>query len=191
MVSAPICGYINGSPPQMETTGAPHSSTAARHSSSGTRSAIVSSYSRMRPQPVQVRLQACSGSSISTIGKRLPIIGCGWCFSPAFGGRMRNGLAALASPASFFCHSGRGRILFLKMYPARPAVIESGNFIACLSRWLGSSRTKTARVAGNSLCIGGSSNRIPWGNRCPWPVPLPSFHPRAGSLKDTRCRGAR
>jgi len=25
-------------------------------------------YSRMRPQPVQVRLQACNGSSISTSG---------------------------------------------------------------------------------------------------------------------------
>src|SRR5438045_6419256 len=68
--SSPIWGYIIGSPPQIETIGAPHSSTAARHSSSGTRSVIVDSYSRMRPQPVQVRLQACSGSSISTSGKR-------------------------------------------------------------------------------------------------------------------------
>ena len=31
---------------------------------------MVCEYSRMRPQPVQVRLQACSGSSISTSGKR-------------------------------------------------------------------------------------------------------------------------
>ena len=31
----------------------------------------VCEYSRMRPQPVQVRLQACSGSSISTSGKAL------------------------------------------------------------------------------------------------------------------------
>ena len=38
---------------------------------------MVDSYSRMRPQPVQVRLQACSGSSISTSGNRLLIIGCG------------------------------------------------------------------------------------------------------------------
>ncbi len=60
-----------GSPPQIETMGAPHSSTAARHSSSGTRSLMVDSYSRMRPQPVQVRLQAWSGSSIITMGKRL------------------------------------------------------------------------------------------------------------------------
>ena len=129
--SSPICGYIRGSPPQIETTGAPHSSTASRHSSSGTRSVMVDSYSRMRPQPVQVRLQACSGSSISTMGKRLPIMGCGWRFSPVLGGRMRNGLDAdAASGAAFFCHSGRGRILFLKMYPARPAVMAIGNFIS-------------------------------------------------------------
>src|SRR5215470_10512471 len=127
--SSPICGYIIGSPPQMETTGAPHSSTAARHSSSGTRSVIVDSYSRMRPQPVHVRLQACSGSSISTIGKRLLIIGCGFRFSPVFDERMRNGLDASGDAATVFCHSGRGRILFLKMYPARLAVIESGNLI--------------------------------------------------------------
>src|SRR4029077_6621315 len=66
--SSPICGYIMGSPPQIDTMGAPHSSTAARHSSSGILSLIVDLYSRMRPQPVHVRLQACSGSSISTIG---------------------------------------------------------------------------------------------------------------------------
>ena len=87
------------------------------------------SYSRMRPQPVQVRLQACSGSSISTIGKRLLIMGCGWRFSPVLAGRMRNGLAASGAGATVFCHSGRGRILFLKMYPAMPAVIAKGNFI--------------------------------------------------------------
>ena len=38
---------------------------------------MVDSYSRIRPQPVQVRLQVCSGSSISTSGKRLLIMGCG------------------------------------------------------------------------------------------------------------------
>src|SRR5215831_1682002 len=90
---------------------------------------MVLSYSRMRPQPVQVRLQACSGSSISTIGKRLLIIGCGLRFSPVFGGRMRNGFDASADVATVFCHSGFGFILFLKMYLARSAVIEIGNFI--------------------------------------------------------------
>src|SRR5271156_1832845 len=57
-----------GSPPQSETIGAPHSSTAFRHSSTVNISLIVDLYSRMRPQPVHVRLQACSGSSIITSG---------------------------------------------------------------------------------------------------------------------------
>src|SRR5690348_5293850 len=52
----------------MLTIGAPHSSTLARHSSTVSLSLIVLTYSRMRPQPVHVRLQACSGSSISTSG---------------------------------------------------------------------------------------------------------------------------
>src|SRR4249919_1354233 len=54
----------------MLTHGAPHSSTAARHSSTVSLSLIVLAYSRIRPQPVQVRLQACNGSSISTSGNR-------------------------------------------------------------------------------------------------------------------------
>src|SRR5437879_13896928 len=57
-----------GSPPQMETTGAPHSSDAARHCSTVIISLIVDLYSRIRPHPVHVRLQACKGSSIITIG---------------------------------------------------------------------------------------------------------------------------
>src|SRR5713226_5219327 len=57
-----------GSPPQIETMGAPHSSAAATHCSTLIISLIVLLYSRMRPQPVQVRLQACSGSSIMTRG---------------------------------------------------------------------------------------------------------------------------
>src|ERR1700757_2564889 len=61
---------MSGSPPQILTIGAPHSSTEARHSSTVSFSLIVCTYSRMRPQPVQVRLQACSGSSISTSGNR-------------------------------------------------------------------------------------------------------------------------
>ena len=157
--SSPICGYIMGSPPQMETMGAPHSSTAARHSSSGTRSVMVDSYSRMRPQPVQVRLQACSGSSISTMrealadhGMRLALARRSWAAGCGTGWRRP------ASRTAFFCHSGRGRILFLKMYPARPAVMRKWKFhsLVC-SSWLGSSRTKTARAAGSSPCTGGSS----------------------------------
>src|SRR5580692_9960897 len=51
----------------METIGASHSNAAARHFSNGTMSLRLVEYSRMRPQPVQVRLQVCSGSSCSTI----------------------------------------------------------------------------------------------------------------------------
>src|ERR1700747_3591956 len=57
-----------GSPPQMETMGAPQSSTAFKHCSTVSISLIVDLYSRMRPQPVQVRLQAWSGSSIMVNG---------------------------------------------------------------------------------------------------------------------------
>src|SRR5580704_2856785 len=52
----------------METIGAPQSSTAFRHSSTVSISLIVDLYSRMRPQPVQVRLHAWSGSSIIVRG---------------------------------------------------------------------------------------------------------------------------
>src|SRR5271170_4364261 len=57
-----------GSPPQMETIGAPQSSSAARHCSTVNVSLIVGLYSRMRPQPVHVRLHACNGSIIITKG---------------------------------------------------------------------------------------------------------------------------
>ncbi len=117
--AAPISGYSSGSPPQIETMGASHSSTALRHCSSERRSRMLDSYSRMRPQPVQVRLQACSGSSIITSGKRLLIMGCG-LRSPLGRGNLRvddaEGIALIVLlTARFFCHSGRGRSLFLAM----------------------------------------------------------------------------
>src|ERR1019366_1436040 len=62
---------IIGSPPQIETIGAPHSSDAAMHCSTVITSLIVDLYSRIRPHPVHVRLQACRGSSIMTIGNFL------------------------------------------------------------------------------------------------------------------------
>jgi hypothetical protein len=80
-VSSGSSGYNIGSPPQIDTTGAPHSSTAPRHCSSVSFSVMVVSYSRIRPQPVQVRLQAWSGSSISTSGNRFRIMGCGLRFA--------------------------------------------------------------------------------------------------------------
>src|ERR1700730_19204051 len=63
-----------GSPPQMLTIGAPASSTASKHSATVSFSLIVCLYSRIRPQPVHVKLQACKGSNMRTSGYR---------FSPA------------------------------------------------------------------------------------------------------------
>ncbi len=57
-----------GSPPQIDTMGAPHSSDAAMHCSTVIISLMVDLYSRIRPHPVHVRLHACNGSSIITIG---------------------------------------------------------------------------------------------------------------------------
>ena len=51
----------------MDTIGASQSCAAARLCSKGTMSLIDVEYSRMRPQPVQVRLQVWSGSSWSTM----------------------------------------------------------------------------------------------------------------------------
>src|SRR5262245_38847192 len=50
----------------METIGAPHSAAAPRQSSRLIMSLSEVEYSRMRPQPVQVRLQVCNGSSCRT-----------------------------------------------------------------------------------------------------------------------------
>src|SRR6266496_5595297 len=57
---------MSGSPPQIETIGASHSSAEPRQSSRLIMSLRLVEYSRMRPQPVQVRLQVCNGSSCST-----------------------------------------------------------------------------------------------------------------------------
>src|SRR5436190_2151598 len=61
---------MSGSPPQIETIGASHSWADARQSSRLIMSFRLVEYSRIRPQPVQVRLQVCNGSSCSTIAKR-------------------------------------------------------------------------------------------------------------------------
>src|SRR6266404_6414354 len=57
---------MSGSPPQIETIGASHSTAEPRQSSRLIMSLRLVEYSRMRPQPVQVRLQVCSGSNWST-----------------------------------------------------------------------------------------------------------------------------
>src|SRR5438105_4233598 len=58
---------MSGSPPQMEIIGALHSSAAPRQSSRLIMSLSDVEYSRIRPQPVHVRLQVCNGSSWSTV----------------------------------------------------------------------------------------------------------------------------
>src|SRR5690348_6859027 len=55
----------------METMGALHSAADPRQSSRLIMSLSEVEYSRMRPQPVQVRLQVCKGSSCRTVTKRL------------------------------------------------------------------------------------------------------------------------
>src|SRR5678815_3312546 len=57
---------MSGSPPQMETIGASHSTALARQSSNDIMSLSLVEYSRMRPQPVHVKLHVCSGSSCRT-----------------------------------------------------------------------------------------------------------------------------
>src|SRR6187431_1577653 len=51
----------------MLTIGASQSTAAAKHCSSGTMSLRLVEYSRMRPHPVQVRLQVCNGSNCKTV----------------------------------------------------------------------------------------------------------------------------
>src|SRR5205823_10917511 len=58
---------MSGSPPQIDTIGALHSCAAPRQSSRLIMSLSEVEYSRIRPQPVQVRLQVCNGSSWSTV----------------------------------------------------------------------------------------------------------------------------
>src|SRR6266851_5937259 len=58
---------MSGSPPQIEIMGALHSFAAPRQSSRLIMSLSEVEYSRIRPQPVQVRLQVWSGSSCRTV----------------------------------------------------------------------------------------------------------------------------
>src|SRR5664279_1418169 len=68
-----ICGCISGSPPGMDTMGAPHSSTARKHSSGERFCFRTCAGYWILPHPAQARLQRNSGSSISTSG---------YCFRP-------------------------------------------------------------------------------------------------------------
>ena len=59
-----------GSPPAMETMGAPEASTAATASSVDIMRSMTGLYSWMRPQPMQERLHISKGSSMVTSGNR-------------------------------------------------------------------------------------------------------------------------
>ena len=63
-----MSGYMSGSPPGIETIGAPHSSTAARHRSTVRCFLRICAGYWILPQPAQARLQRNNGSSMSTSG---------------------------------------------------------------------------------------------------------------------------
>ena len=63
-----ISGCKSGSPPGIETMGAPHSSAARMQSSAGRFCLRMCGGYWILPQPAQARLQRNSGSSISTSG---------------------------------------------------------------------------------------------------------------------------
>jgi len=65
-----ISGWISGSPPAIETIGAPHSSIAASACSTGIRRFNVASGCWILPQPTHSRLHWNSGSSSTSSGKR-------------------------------------------------------------------------------------------------------------------------
>ena len=70
-----ICGCISGSPPAIDTIGAPDSSTALIARSTGIRCFSTSCGCWILPQPWQARLHAKSGSSSTINGNFLrPVI---------------------------------------------------------------------------------------------------------------------
>src|SRR5262249_2034945 len=110
---------MSGSPPQMETNGALHSSAAARQSSRLIMSLSDVEYSRIRPQPVHVRLHVCNGSSWSTVANFLvPRSLCPITYAAIFAvsGKgnliktriLPRGSQAVNEPASLYCESVSG-----------------------------------------------------------------------------------
>src|SRR5262249_44090145 len=79
------CGCISGSPPAIETIGAPHSSTAATACSTGMRCFSTEAGCWILPQPAHLRLQANRGSSSMISGYFLtPLIFCFIRYVPSF-----------------------------------------------------------------------------------------------------------
>src|SRR5215467_8642676 len=107
---------MSGSPPQIDTMGALHSSAAARQSSRLIMSLSDVEYSRIRPQPVHVRLHVCNGSSWSTVANFLvPRSLCPITYAAIFAvsGRgnliktriLPRGRRSVNEPASLYCDS--------------------------------------------------------------------------------------
>src|SRR5262249_53780887 len=106
----------------METIGALHSSPAARQSSKLMMSLSDVEYSRIRPQPVHVRLQVCSGSSCSTVANFfVPRSLCLITYAAIFavsgrgnlikGKSLPRGARGVNEPACFYCESVCGGCL--------------------------------------------------------------------------------
>ena len=71
LTSTSICGCMSGSPPAMDTMGAPHSSMAASACSTGIRCLSRVCGCWIFPQPAHFRLHANSGSSSTSSGNFL------------------------------------------------------------------------------------------------------------------------
>src|SRR5437879_5947973 len=109
---------MSGSPPQIETIGASHSSAAPRQSSKVIMSLSDVEYSRIRPQPVQVRLQVCNGSNWSTVANFFvprslwPIMYAAILVVNASGNLIRATILTADAGLSIGARAGFGRILW-------------------------------------------------------------------------------
>src|SRR3984957_15199621 len=99
----------------METIGASHSLAACRHFSRGTMSLRLVEYSRIRPQPVQVRLQVCKGSSCKTMAN--------------FG--VRRSLCLMMCPAILAERASGNRIVYSFCAVVVVKLATSGVFLGC------------------------------------------------------------
>src|ERR1043166_4213889 len=130
----------------METIGASQSLAAARHFSSGTMSFRFVEYSRIRPQPVHVKLHVCNGSSCKTIanfgvlrtlclmmwpaifadnanGNRIVYRASATCLTAGVSGKVTSFVAggglALSNPGR---KNDAGETLWVLLIPLQPAV---------------------------------------------------------------------
>src|SRR3989441_3805099 len=104
-----MSGYMSGSPPGIETIGAPHSSTAARHRSTVRCFLRICAGYWILPQPAHARLHRKRGSSIRTKGYRLrPRSFCLTTY-PATVAICEIG-TLIDSRTPFVCHGGDGSL---------------------------------------------------------------------------------